>query len=67
VMAADRDRALAAARRVRTGTMSINGGMWHSPDAPFGGYKQSGIGRENAVAGLEEFLQIKVLAEPQVG
>ena len=67
VMAADRDRALAAARRVRTGTMSVNGGMWHSPDAPFGGYKQSGIGRENAVAGLEEFLQIKVLAEPQAG
>ena len=67
VMAADRDRALAAACRVRTGTMSVNGGMWHSPDAPFGGYKQSGIGRENAVAGLEEFLQIKVLAEPQAG
>ena len=65
VMAADRERALAAARRVRTGTMSVNGGMWHAPDAPFGGYKQSGIGRENAVAGLEEFMQTKVFAEPQ--
>ena len=48
VMAADRERALAAAREIRTGTMSVNGGMWHAPDAPFGGYKQSGIGRENA-------------------
>jgi len=67
VMAADRERALAAARRVRTGTMSVNGGMWHAPDAPFGGYKQSGIGRENAVAGLEEFMQTKVFAEPQAG
>ena len=45
--------------------MSVNGGMWHAPDAPFGGYKQSGIGRENAVAGLEEFMQTKVFAEPQ--
>ena len=45
--------------------MSVNGGLWHAPDAPFGGYKQSGIGRENAVAGLEEFLQTKVFAEPQ--
>jgi len=67
VMAADSDRALAVARRVRTGTMSVNGGLWHAPDAPFGGYKQSGIGRENAVAGLEEFLQTKVFAEPQAG
>jgi acyl-CoA reductase-like NAD-dependent aldehyde dehydrogenase len=65
VMAADRSRALAVARRVRTGTMSVNGGLWHAPMAPFGGYKQSGIGRENGVAGLEEFLQTKVLAEPQ--
>jgi aldehyde dehydrogenase (NAD+) len=64
-MAADRSRALAVARRVRTGTMSVNGGLWHAPMAPFGGYKQSGIGRENGVAGLEEFLQTKVLAEPQ--
>ena len=67
VMAADRERALAAARKIRTGTMSVNGGLWHAPDAPFGGYKQSGIGRENAVAGFEEFLQTKVFAEPQAG
>ncbi len=67
VMAADRDRALSVARRVRSGTMSVNGGLWHAPIAPFGGYKQSGIGRENGIAGLEEFLQTKVLAEPTQG
>ena len=38
------DRALAVARRIRTGTFSINGGNYFSPDSPFGGYKQSGIG-----------------------
>ena len=64
VLATDRERALGVARRIRTGTLSVNGGMWHAADAPFGGYKQSGIGRENGVAGLEEFLQTKLLAEP---
>jgi aldehyde dehydrogenase (NAD+) len=62
VLAADEDRAIAVAKRIRTGTISVNGGMWHAPDAPFGGYKESGIGRENGVAGLEEFLQTKLLA-----
>jgi len=55
----DEARALAVARRIRTGTLSINGGNYFSQDVPFGGYKQSGIGRESGVAGLEEFLQIK--------
>jgi acyl-CoA reductase-like NAD-dependent aldehyde dehydrogenase len=56
------DRALAVARRIRTGTFSINGGNYFSPDAPFGGYKQSGIGREMGTAGLEEFLEKKTFA-----
>ena len=43
---------------------SVNGGAWFGPDAPFGGYKQSGIGREMGVAGLEEFLERKTLAAP---
>ena len=64
VLSADRERALKVARRIRSGTVSVNGGMWHAPDAPFGGYKQSGIGRENGLAGLEEFLQTKTLSEP---
>ena len=56
------DRALAMARRIRTGTFSINGGNYFSPDAPFGGYKQSGIGREMGEAGLEEFQERKTFA-----
>jgi len=58
------DRALAVARRVRTGTVSVNGGAWFGPDAPFGGYKQSGIGREHGVAGFEEYLEIKTVGLP---
>jgi acyl-CoA reductase-like NAD-dependent aldehyde dehydrogenase len=63
VFSASGDRALAVARRIRTGTMSVNGGAWFGPDAPFGGYKQSGIGKEMGKAGLEEFLEAKTLAE----
>ena len=55
----DEARAIALARRIRSGTFSINGGNYFSQDVPFGGYKQSGIGRESGVAGLEEFLQLK--------
>ncbi len=57
------ERAHAVARRVRTGTMSVNGGIWYHADAPFGGYKQSGIGREMGVAGFEEYLETKLVAE----
>jgi aldehyde dehydrogenase (NAD+) len=56
------ERALAVARRIRTGTFSINGGNYFSPDSPFGGFKQSGIGREMGRAGLEEFLEGKTFA-----
>jgi aldehyde dehydrogenase (NAD+) len=62
VYSADEQRALAVARRIRTGTMSINGGNYFGPDAPFGGYKQSGIGREMGIPGLEEFLERKTFA-----
>ncbi|WP_067693734.1 aldehyde dehydrogenase family protein [Nocardia jejuensis] len=62
VFSASDERALAVARRIRTGTMSINGGNYFAADAPFGGYKQSGIGRESGVAGLEEFLERKTFA-----
>jgi acyl-CoA reductase-like NAD-dependent aldehyde dehydrogenase len=58
----DQDRALAVARRVRSGTFSINGGNYYAPDVPFGGYKQSGVGREMGVPGLEEFLERKSFA-----
>ena len=44
--------------------MSVNGGVYYGPDSPFGGYKQSGIGREMGAAGLDEFLERKTFAEP---
>jgi aldehyde dehydrogenase (NAD+) len=58
------ERAKAVAARIRTGTLAVNGGVWFSPDAPFGGYKHSGIGREMGVAGFEEYLETKTIAEP---
>jgi aldehyde dehydrogenase (NAD+) len=64
VWSGDRDRAMAVAGRMRTGTVGVNGGVWYSPDVPFGGYKQSGIGREMGVMGFEEYLETKVVAEP---
>jgi aldehyde dehydrogenase (NAD+) len=57
------ERARAVANRIRTGTLAVNGGVWFAPDAPFGGYKQSGIGREMGVAGFEEYLETKLVAE----
>jgi aldehyde dehydrogenase (NAD+) len=60
----DLERARRVAARVRTGTLAVNGGVWFAPDAPFGGYKQSGLGREMGVAGFEEYLETKLLAEP---
>jgi aldehyde dehydrogenase (NAD+) len=62
VWSADTRRAFAVARRVRTGTVTLNGGGGGTnPNAPFGGYKRSGIGRENGAAGLEEFLETKAV------
>ena len=58
----DEERALAVAAKVRTGTLGINGGVWYSADMPFGGYKQSGIGREMGIAGFEEYLETKSIA-----
>ncbi|MGY0066388.1 aldehyde dehydrogenase family protein [Streptomyces sp. QTS137] len=60
VWAADEARAAAFARRMETGQVDINGGRFN-PLAPFGGYKQSGVGRELGVHGLTEYLQTKSL------
>jgi len=58
VWSADEARALKVAKRIRTGSIDINGGRFN-PAAPFGGMKQSGKGREWGKYGLEEFLEIK--------
>jgi aldehyde dehydrogenase (NAD+) len=58
------ERALRVARQIRSGTLNINGANFFAPDSPFGGYKQSGIGREMGEAGFEEYLQTKTVAVP---
>ena len=60
----DLERAGRIARRIRSGTMSINGGQYFSVDAPFGGYRESGLGRENGSMGYEEYLETKLMAAP---
>ena len=60
VWSGDTDRAIRVARRIRTGQVSINNGAFN-PAAPFGGYKQSGIGREGGTLGLEDFLEVKAI------
>ncbi len=58
VWSADPDHAKAVARRIRAGQVEVNGGRFN-PTAPFGGYKQSGVGREYGAIGFEEFLETK--------
>jgi len=60
VWSADHDHAVAVARKLRAGQVEINGGAFN-PVAPFGGFGQSGYGRELGVHGLEEFLEVKAL------
>ena len=62
VWAGTQEKAEAVARQIRTGQVEINGGAFN-PNAPFGGYKQSGIGREYGKYGLEEFLLVKSMQE----
>lgn len=59
------ERAKGIARRIRTGTLGLNGGIWYGADAPFGGYKQSGIGRQCGIEGLEIFTETKTVGWPQ--
>jgi aldehyde dehydrogenase (NAD+) len=58
------EEALAVARRMRAGTTTVNGTYWHGNDTPFGGMKQSGVGREQGVVGFEEFLEHQVIGHP---
>jgi acyl-CoA reductase-like NAD-dependent aldehyde dehydrogenase len=60
VWSSDKAHAEQVARKIRTGQVDINGGAFN-PVAPFGGYKQSGVGRERGEFGFEEFLEVKSL------
>jgi aldehyde dehydrogenase (NAD+) len=64
VTGGDDDRAIAVARRITTGTIDVNGATYFAPDTPFGGLKQSGLGKEWGIAGFEEFLELRVLGVP---
>jgi acyl-CoA reductase-like NAD-dependent aldehyde dehydrogenase len=61
VWSGDSERAMRVARKMRTGQVDVNGGRYN-PLAPFGGYKQSGVGRELGIYGLEEYMQVKSIA-----
>jgi aldehyde dehydrogenase (NAD+) len=60
VFGASREEAMAIARRMRTGMVHLNGAM-NDINAPFGGYKQSGNGREWGIHGIEDFLELKAV------
>ena len=64
VTSGDLDRAKAIAHRLRTGTVGVNGGVWYGADAPFGGYKGSGIGRQCGIEGLETYTETKTVGWP---
>ena len=64
VMAGSHERAMAVADRIRTGMLSINGGAPYGADLPFGGFKYSGIGRQNGTAGFDQYLELKSYAWP---
>ena len=64
IMGPDVDHALEVASQIRTGTLSVCGGVYYNWDVPFGGFKESGIGREHSAIGFEEHLEAKTIAVP---
>ncbi len=58
----DAQRALEVSKALQTGNISVNGASYVIPQDPFGGYKQSGLGREHGKTGLRELMQLKVIA-----
>jgi aldehyde dehydrogenase (NAD+) len=65
VVSASEERATAIARRIRTGSIGVNGGLWYGADSPYGGYKDSGIGRQCGIEGFEQYLETKAIAWPK--
>jgi aldehyde dehydrogenase (NAD+) len=64
VMAGSLERALSVARRLRAGFIGLNGTAGYGADTPFGGYKASGVGRQNGTAGFDQYTEIKSVAYP---
>ena len=64
VMSGSLERALGVARRLRAGFIGVNGGAPYGADVPFGGYKASGVGRQNGHAGFDQYTELKSVAYP---
>jgi aldehyde dehydrogenase (NAD+) len=64
VMSASLERSMAVARRLRAGFIGVGGCAAYGADAPFGGYKASGIGRQNGTAGFDQYTEIKTVGYP---
>ncbi|MFW0785788.1 aldehyde dehydrogenase family protein [Gordonia sp. CPCC 206044] len=61
VASSSAERGMSVARRIRTGSVGVNGGMFYGADAPFGGYKNSGVGRQCGLEGFEQYLETKTI------
>jgi aldehyde dehydrogenase (NAD+) len=64
VFSASTERAAAIASKIRTGSIAVNGGVWYGADAPYGGYKMSGIGRQNGIEGFNTYLETNFIGLP---
>jgi acyl-CoA reductase-like NAD-dependent aldehyde dehydrogenase len=64
VMAGSLEKGLEVARRMRAGIIGVNGGAAYGADVPFGGYKASGVGRQNGTEGFHQYLEVKSVAWP---
>ena len=56
----------AVAKRLRAGFIGINGTVGYGADTPFGGYKDSGVGRQNGIAGFDQYTEVKSVAYPAI-
>src|SRR3954470_3283352 len=66
VMSSSLDRSLAVARRLRAGFIGLNGTAGYGADTPFGGYKDSGVGRQNGLVGFSQYTEVKSVAYPAI-
>ncbi|GAA1970527.1 aldehyde dehydrogenase family protein [Nocardioides panacihumi] len=66
IHSASTERGMAMARRIRTGSLAVNASLWYGADSPYGGYKNSGIGRQNGIEGFEQYLETKAISVPLV-
>jgi aldehyde dehydrogenase (NAD+) len=64
VMSSSLDRSLAVARRLRAGFIGLNGTAGYGADVPFGGYKDSGVGRQNGIEGFHQYMEVKSVSYP---